>query len=184
MMSRPKAAPRRLIVALGLLACLGVAAIAHAAPPTATTRADAFTATVAYAVDGDTLRIEEADGDLAYVRLIGIDSPESVKPDTTPECGGEGASESMDHLAPEGATVRLVFDGEREDDFGRTLAHAYVGGRQLELAQLRQGWAEIYRYHGRTFAGLTRYYALQARAKAAGRGVWGQCGGDFHSGRD
>ena len=131
-----------------------------------------FTATVAYAVDRDTLRIREADGDLAYVRLIGIDSPESVKPDTPQECGGEAASESMDELAPEGAAVRLVFDGEREDNYGRTLAHAYVGGRQLELAQLRRGWAEVYRYHDRTFRGLARYYALEDQAEAARRGVW------------
>jgi len=42
--------------------------------------------------------------------------------------------------------------------------------------------AEIYRYHGRTFGGLVRYYSLRDQATAAGRGVWGQCGGDFHSG--
>jgi micrococcal nuclease len=178
-----KVTSRRLAVVLAVLTCLLVAANVVAVPAS-TPRASTFTATVAYAVDGDTLRTREADGDLAYVRLIGIDSPESVKPDTPPECGGDGASRAMDRLAPEGATVRLVFDGEREDNYGRTLAHAYVGGRQLELAQLRQGWAEIYRYHGRTFAGLARYYALQDQAKAAGRGVWGQCGGDFHSGRD
>ena len=184
-MPATKLTSRVLAAALGLPACLVVPALGGAAPsPAARAEASSFTATVAYAVDGDTLRIREADGDLAYVRLIGIDTPESVKPDTPPECGSEGASRSMDRLAPEGATVRLVFDGEREDDNGRTLAHAYVGGRQLELAQLRLGWAEIYRYHGRTFAGLARYYALQARAKAARRGVWGQCGGDFHSSRD
>jgi micrococcal nuclease len=179
-MSTSKLTPRRLAGGFVLLGCLLVAAIAHAGP-SPTTRATSFTATIAYAVDGDTLRIEEADGDLAYVRLIGIDSPESVKPDTPVECGGKEASESMDEMAPEGATVRLVFDGEREDNYGRTLAHAYVNGRQLELAQLRRGWAEIYRYHGRTFRGLSRYYALEDQAKAAHRGVWGKCGGDFHS---
>jgi len=174
-MSPTKATRRVLATTLALLACLAAPTIAEAA---------GFTATVAYAVDGDTLRVREADGDLIYVRLIGIDSPESVKPNTPPECGGEDASRSMDQLAPEGAKVRLVFDGEREDNFGRTLAHAYVKGRQLELAQLRGGWAEIYRYHDRTFRGLARYYSLQDQAKAAGRGVWGQCGGDFHSGRN
>jgi micrococcal nuclease len=174
---------RALIAVLGLVACLVVPALVGAAPAPQASRAASFTATIAYVVDGDTLRIREADGDLAYVRLIGIDSPESVKPDTPVECGGEEASESMVQLAPEGAKVRLVFDGEREDNYGRTLAHAYVNGRQLELAQLRRGWAEIYRYHDRTFAGLSRYYALEDQAKAAGRGVWGKCGGDFHSAR-
>jgi len=183
-MRRLKVTPRRLAAAIALLACLLLAANVGAAPPrTPRANPSAFIATVAYAVDGDTLRIREADGDLAYVRLIGIDSPESVKPDTPPECGGKDASRSMDQLAPEGAKVRLVFDGEREDNYGRTLAHAYVGGRQLELAQLRRGWAEVYRHHNRTFHGLARYYAVEDQARAAGRGVWGGCGGDFHSGR-
>jgi micrococcal nuclease len=183
MMRTSKVTSRRLIAAIALFACLLlVAANAAASPERATTRVAAFTATVAYAVDGDTLRIREADGNFAYVRLIGIDSPESVKPETPTECGGQEASESMDQLVPESAQVRLVFDGEREDNYGRTLAHAYVGGRQLELAQLRRGWAEVYRYHNRTFRGLARYYALEDQAQAGGRGVWGQCGGDFHSG--
>jgi micrococcal nuclease len=174
---------RLLAAGLGLLVCLVVPALVGAAPASKPRRAAGFTATIAYVVDGDTLRIREADGNLAYVRLLGIDSPESVKPDTPVECGGKQASESMEELAPEGAKVRLAFDGEREDNYGRTLAHAYVNGRQLELAQLRRGWAEIYRYHDRTFRGLARYYALEEQAEAARRGVWGQCGGDFHSAR-
>jgi micrococcal nuclease len=146
-------------------------------PPAAS---DGFYATIAYAVDGDTLRIRER-GDLAYVRLIGIDSPESVKPGTPVECGAEAASRSMDRLAPEGARVFLQWDGERHDVYGRILAHAFVDGRQLETAQLRRGWAEVYRFDGRTFTGLAGFYAAQASARSAARGVWGRCGGDFHS---
>jgi micrococcal nuclease len=175
-------APRHLPPIAALLLLAGaLAACGSIGGSSSSAGTEARTARIAYVVDGDTLRVREADGDLAYVRLIGIDSPESVKPDTPTECGGEDASRSMDQLAPEGAKVRLVLDGEREDNYGRTLAHAYVHGRQLELVQLRRGWAEIYRYHDRTFAGLSSYYAAQEGAKAAGRGVWGKCGGDFHS---
>jgi micrococcal nuclease len=140
-------------------------------------------ATIAYAVDGDTLRVRDGDGDLEYVRLIGIDTPESVKEGTSVECGAEDASRSMERLAPEGAEVTLRFDGERQDNYGRTLAHAFVAGRQLELAQLRRGWAYVYRYHGRTFDGLSDFYAATDRARAEDRGVWGRCDGDFHSAR-
>jgi micrococcal nuclease len=174
---------RRPVAPVGAVYLLVVAAIAvfPAAGRAARHAPASFTATIAYAVDGDTLRIEEADGDLEYVRLIGIDTPESVKEGTPVECGADAAGRSMDALAPEGATVRLVYDGERQDNYGRILAHAYVDGRQLELAQLRRGWAYVYRYHGRTFAGLSRYYADESKARSEDRGVWGRCGGDFHS---
>jgi micrococcal nuclease len=144
-----------------------------------------FRATIAYVVDGDTLRIREDDGELQYVRLVGIDTPEDVKEGTAVECGSRAAARSMEGLAPEGASVYLRYDSvaDREDVFGRVLAHAFVDGRQLELAQLRRGWAFVYRYHDQQFDGLSRFYAAADRAESEGRGVWGRCGGDFHSAR-
>lgn len=171
----------RLLVCASLVAILALVALASAGRSGARSSAREVTATVAYAVDGDTLRVKEEDGELAYVRLIGIDTPEDVRPGYPVECGARAAARSMEALAPEGAAVRLGYDGERHDGYGRILAHAFVGGRQLELAQLRRGWAYVYRYEGRTFRGLGRFYAAEAGARAAGRGVWGRCGGDFHS---
>jgi micrococcal nuclease len=143
----------------------------------------AFHATVAYAVDGDTRRVREPDGDLAYVRLVGIDTPEDVRPGYPTECGAKAAARSMERLAPEGATVTLRFDSvaDHTDVYGRTLAHAWIDGRRLELAQLRRGWAYVYRYDGRRFDGLARFEAAGRRAESEARGVWGRCGGDFHS---
>jgi micrococcal nuclease len=142
-------------------------------------------ATIAYAVDGDTLRVRLHSGDLLYVRLVGIDTPEDVKPGTPVECGARQAAASMARLAPEGDAVRLVPDsvaGEY-DRYGRLLAHAFLGGRQLELAQLRGGWAEVYRYDDQRFDGLAAFERASAIARREDRGVWGDCGGDFHSSR-
>jgi endonuclease YncB( thermonuclease family) len=143
----------------------------------------AFHATIAYAVDGDTLRVREPGGDLAYVRLVGIDTPEDVRPGHPTECGAKAAARSMERLAPEGATVTLRYDSvaDHTDVYGRTLAHAWIGGRQLELAQLRRGWAYVYRYDDQRFDGLARFEAAGRRAESEARGVWGRCGGDFHS---
>lgn len=145
----------------------------------ATTRA-----TVAYAVDGDTLRVRLPSGELAYVRLVGIDTPEDVRPGYPTECGSEEAAASMERLAPEGAAVTLKPDSvaDSEDRYGRILAHAFIAGRQLEIAQLRRGWAEIYRYENQRFDGLRRFEAARRSARDSSRGVWGHCGGDFHSG--
>lgn len=140
-------------------------------------------AVVAYAVDGDTLRVRLPTGRLAYVRLVGIDTPESVRPGEPVECDAEAASDSMHALAPDGASVVLRADSvaDAEDRYGRILAHAFVGGRQLEVAQLRRGWAEVYRFEGQRFDGLQRFERAQRSARLAARGVWSACGGDFHS---
>lgn len=174
---RPPSVTLRLFMAL-------TATLLFTAVPTAEgVGTSTFHARVAYAVDGDTLRIRESDGDLAYVRLVGIDTPEDLRPGYPTECGARAAARSLERLAPEGAPVTLRYDSvaDHEDVYGRTLAHACIGGRQLELAQLRLGWAYVYRYEGRRFDRLPRFEAAQSRARVEGHGVWGRCGGDFHS---
>jgi micrococcal nuclease len=175
---------RRLAVLFALLAAVVVCALCVARPPAAHGGSIAsFRATIAYAVDGDTLRVREADGSLDYVRLVGIDTPEDVKPGYPSECGSRAAAASMDRLAPEGAEVTLRYDSvaDHEDVYGRILAHAFIGGRRLELVQLRRGWAYVYRYDDQHFDGLARFDTVQGQARSQDRGVWGSCGGDFHS---
>jgi micrococcal nuclease len=166
------------LIGLALLAAGGKSRAAEAAGSTAT-----FRATIAYAVDGDTLRIRQSSGELAYVRLVGIDTPEDVKPGYPSECGSRAAAAAMDRLAPEGATVTLRYDSvaDREDHYGRILAHAFIGARQLEIAELRSGWAYVYRYDDQRFDRLPRFEAAERSARREGRGVWGSCEGDFHS---
>src|ERR1700709_316582 len=85
-----------LVVRVIATAGVATAGVGHGvADHPGTRRATGFTATVAYAVDGDTLRIREADGDPAYVRLVGIDTPEDVKPGSPVECGSKAAAQSM-----------------------------------------------------------------------------------------
>jgi micrococcal nuclease len=140
-------------------------------------------ATIDYAVDGDTLRVRLPGGDLGYVRLVGIDTPEDVRPGYPTECGSRSAVASMDRLAPEGAAVTLRYDSvaDAEDRYGRILAHAFIDSHQLEAAQLHRGWAYVYRYDDQRFDGLSRFEVAQRSARQGTRGVWGQCDGDFHT---
>jgi micrococcal nuclease len=139
-----------------------------------------LTARVTNVVDGDTIEVELPDGSEEDVRYIGIDTPETVKPDTPVECGGPRAHEVNERLV-DGRTVRLRFDAERRDVYGRLLAYVYVpgegpGGRPLfvnaELA--RRGLARTLTIEPNdSFAEL--FARLAGRAAARGRGLWGRC---------
>src|SRR5689334_12967060 len=78
-----------------------------------TPSAHAIQARVVRVVDGDTI-VASVEGADQYVRYIGIDTPETVKPGTPVQCYGPQASEE-NHRLVDGRTVRLVFDRERRD---------------------------------------------------------------------
>lgn len=145
----------------------------------------AIAATVVRPVDGDTLRVA-AHGREFAVRLLGIDTPETHRPGTPVECGGPQASASMAALAPPGRRVQLEPDPgqDRVDRYGRLLAYVRLpDGRLIEDEQLRAGWAMAYVFAGRPVSRHGAFAADEAAARAAGRGVFGACGGDFHSAR-
>lgn len=132
----------------------------------------AANAVVLRVVDGDTFEAR-IDGAVEDVRLIGVDTPETVKPGAPVECFGPAASRFA-HRALEGRRVRLVFGAERRDAYGRLLAYAHRGGRMFNAELLRRGLARTLtippndRY-------AERFAGLQRRAARAGRGLWSAC---------
>jgi micrococcal nuclease len=132
----------------------------------------AATARVIRAVDGDTIEVS-LDGHAEDVRYIGVDTPETVKPDTPVQCFGPRAS-AFDHRLVEGRTVRLVFGVERRDIYGRLLAYVYLGRRFVNATLVRRGLARSLTIPPNDrFAALFR--RLELRAARAGRGLWGVC---------
>lgn len=138
-------------------------------PPTAT-QADAGAVPLVHVqrvVDGDTLLLDGGE----RVRLIGIDTPESVKPDTPPQPYGQEASEFTKKLV-EGHFVRLEFDRHREDQFGRTLAYVYVDDLLLNEEIVRQGYSRAEtRFHFRSDF-QKRFLAAEKEARESKRGIW------------
>ena len=89
-------------------------------------------------VDGDTLLLSGGD----RLRLIGVDTPETVKPEHPIEpLGPEATRFTSQFLA--GGTARLSFDRERVDRYGRHLAYVWVGDRMLNEELLRSGLARF-----------------------------------------
>lgn len=145
-------------------------------------RAQTILARVTSITDGDTINVR------AYrprrrsyrVRLIGIDTPETQG---RVECGGAEASRSMRALAPRGRRVKLRTDPTQDttDRFGRLLAYVYAGRRQLNVTQVSRGWSSTYVYRDSRFQQYGRFRRAERAARRRDRGVWGACGGDFHS---
>jgi micrococcal nuclease len=132
----------------------------------------AVRARVERVIDGDTIAVSIG-GESEDVRYIGVDTPESVKPGTPVECYGRRAS-AANHRLVEGRFVRLVFDRERRDVYDRLLAYVYVGGRFVNAALVRGGYARTLTIAPNTeFASL--FARLADRAGRAGRGLWERC---------
>lgn len=124
--------------------------------------------TVRRVVDGDTLLLDNRE----RVRLIGVDTPETVRPDHPVERFGPEASAFTKRLA-ERQRVRLILGQERQDKYGRTLAFVYLAdGRLLNEEIIRQGYGHAYIRHPFDTAMMDRFRAAEREARAARRGLW------------
>jgi micrococcal nuclease len=129
-------------------------------------------ATVTRVIDGDTIEVSINDRP-DEVRYIGIDTPETVKPGTPVECFGPQAS-ALNHRLVEHRRVRLVFDRERRDVYGRLLAYVYVGTDFVNARLVRLGYARTLTIPPNVaHAGL--FHRLARSAGRAGRGLWASC---------
>jgi micrococcal nuclease len=123
-------------------------------------------------VDGDTIIVRERHGDVR-VRLIGVDSPESVKPDTPVQCFAVAAS-NFTKRALTNVLVRLEYDVERYDRYGRTLAYVWVGKAMFNEELAAMGYAVVetvppdVRY-------VDRFLAAERAARDHDLGLWSAC---------
>lgn len=118
-------------------------------------------------VDGDTLLLKDG----TRVRMIGIDTPETKKEGTPVQPFGPEASEYTKKFCA-GGTVRLVFDGERHDDYGRLLAHVYLGDRFLSEELILNGLARVLYRHPYSDVMKDRFRAAENAAKREKKGIW------------
>jgi micrococcal nuclease len=120
-------------------------------------------------IDGDTVVISGGE----KVRYLGINTPETHHPDKLPEYCGQEAFEANRRLVA-GKTVRLEFDQQLRDKYGRLLAYVYVDNLFVNAELVRQGYAQVstYRENQRHHEEFQR---LQQSAIEARRGLWGGC---------
>lgn len=138
---------------------------APAADPAAVERQ----AVVQRVLDGDTVVLVTGE----RIRYIGIDTPELHHPKKPVEFYAREAKEFNRRMV-EGKMVRLEFDVERHDKYGRLLAYVYLlDGTFVNAELIRQGYAQLLTFPPNVkYADLFR--KLQTEAREASRGLWGR----------
>ena len=122
---------------------------------------------VARVVDGDTLLM----ADRTRVRLLGVDTPETKRPETPVEPFGPEASEfTRTHV--EGRIVKLEFDKERHDKYGRVLAYVYLDDWFLNEELIRAGLGRAITNHPYSEAMKRRFRNAQRDAQRERLGIW------------
>ena len=172
----PRARTVLALVCALAVAALGIVALRRPTVPGGRAPA-AGAATVVRVVDGDTV-VVEVGGAEEPVRLIGIDTPESVARDRPNECFGAEASARLGSLLPVGTAVRLTRDVEPRDVYDRLLAYVQrtSDGLFVNAAQVADGFAEAKDYPpNTTYRG--DFERAERAAREAGLGLWSACGG-------
>ncbi|VCT92257.1 Thermonuclease [Mycolicibacterium hassiacum DSM 44199] len=162
------------LVSAGLLGAglLGAGVLARA--PAVAEPVDA-TAVVLEVIDGDTMDIRDANRGHLRVRVLGIDTPETNKPNSPVECWGPEATRFATETML-GRRVAVVPDPtqDRTDRYGRTLAYLIrEDGWNYSVEAARAGMARAYVYGGAPVSRYDEIAAAEQQARAARRGLWG-----------
>jgi micrococcal nuclease len=135
------------------------------------------TGTVSRVVDGDTVHVTDARGSRIKVRVLGIDTPETVDPRKPVQCWGPEATQFATATLLK-KKVTLVTDPTQatRDRYDRLLAYVYLsdGGNYSVLAA-RAGVARSYTFNRTPVAQHAAITAAEAQARAAQQGLWGAC---------
>ncbi len=127
-------------------------------------------AVVVRVIDGDTLRVSIS-GELATVRLVGVDTPETVHPTKIVQPGGPEAS-AFAQAALDRKTVRLEADteGDLVDRYDRLLRYVYLDGKNFNARLIREGYAVAIRQF--PYSRKAEFLRLEAQARQERRGIW------------
>lgn len=129
---------------------------------------------VARFVDGDTITVD-MDGKWETIRMIGVDTPETHKPDTPVQCYGVAAAAYTHSLIGE-QKVRLQADpkNQNRDRYGRLLRHVLLpDGRSVAVELIKNGYG--FAYTNFPFSYKDQFIEYEQQAKTEAKGLWGNC---------
>ena len=160
-----------------LLTAAAFISVGCSGSPTTVATSGASDASVVAIIDGDTLDLDIG-GVTERVRLIGIDTPESVSTTTPKQCFGAEATEALRGLLPIDSRVTIERDAEARDRYGRLLLYVHRSSDGLFVNEwmVQSGFANAIAYapNDSLASGFTRAESL---ARQTGSGLWAACDG-------
>ena len=131
--------------------------------------------TINHYVDGDTIAVN-MNGAVETVRFIGVDTPETHKPNTPVQCFGPDAAAHTKAVISKFGKVRLEADplDTNRDRYGRLLRYVYLpDGTLLDKQIIQQGYG--FAYLSFPFSKKSDFAAAQQAAQTAKLGLWAAC---------
>ncbi len=129
---------------------------------------DGLRAKVTNIVDGDTFDVT-IDSEKFRIRLIGVDTPETVHPTKRAEESGKIASNYLNNLLTN-KTVSLSFDNTKTDIYNRLLAYVYLDNILINADLIKNGYG--YAYTKYPFKYQNVFVEYEQTAKESGIGIW------------
>lgn len=123
-------------------------------------------------VDGDTIKVY-IEGNKQSIRLLAVDTPETVKVGTEVEPYGKEASEFTCNKIKEASVIELEYDAgsNKKDKYDRVLAWVYVDGVLLQEMLIKEGYAKVDYIYG-DYLYTDKLYELEKEAATNKKGIW------------
>lgn len=149
-------------------AAVATPAAAHAAGPEALP----LSGVVTRISDGDTIQVRPADGVVRRVRLLGVNTYERDDPSEDKRFWAEMATRyAVQSLL--GRTVRLTYDADKVDRFGRLLAYVWVDERRtFNESIIRDGYGPAFLKYPFRRDCEELFRSAEAEARRLGKGIW------------
>jgi len=125
-------------------------------------------------VDGDTIKVL-IDGEKTTVRMLAVNTPETVKPGTVVEPYGKEASDLTCQKIKNAKTIELEYDSgsDKTDKYDRVLAWVYVDGELLQSLLIEAGYAKVDYIYG-DYLYTDNLYELEKEAASLKKGIWSE----------
>ncbi|WP_257149602.1 thermonuclease family protein [Bacillus thuringiensis] len=129
-------------------------------------------ATITKVTDGDTFKVKFDNGKKETIRLLCIDTPETVHRKKPVQPFGPEASSFTKKMLPIGKKVEVELGISERDKFGRLLAYVYVDGQMINKMLLEKGLARVAYVYAPNTTHIDEFNAIQKEAQKKGIGIW------------